>query len=236
MDRGVTNEDLKFLVLEQFQDLKADLQTTRTDLRKEMSELREEIDDRNVQIVSLKGDLRNVQSDLDKVYAKVAVQQDEIDMLKLYLDELEQHGRHWALRISGLDLPVKDTFPDYCEIVVKLASEIKVDLKLSDIDRAHPVGGSKNMIIVKFTNYTARSLLYDARCKLKGRMSAVYINEDLTRTRFAIFKSLLHLKKVYAVWSRDGRIFTSVNNTRMLIKSMADVSKLDPPDVNNPSE
>ena len=236
-DTKVTNEDLRTLFLEQFLDLKSDLKSTRSELTRDIAELRDELNQRDLQIVNLEGNLRMTQSDLEKANSKIMMQGDAIDTLEKTLDELEQHGRRWALRISGL---VLGNTSDYRAVVVKLAADIKVDLKLADIDRAHPVGSNKNMLIARFTNYTARSKLFDARRRLKGRQPAVYINEDLTKTRFAILKSLLRLraqKKITNVWSKDGRIFISCgNNDKTIIQSMADISKLHPQDPVDPAD
>ena len=222
----VTNKDLKAILYEQFKDLKSELQATKADLQKEISELRDEVHAKENQIRNLEGNLQNVSTDLEKALAKMDRQQEEIEKLKYTVDDNEQHGRRWALRISGLNL---DGTMDYNKLVMDLGNEIKVNLKSSDIDRAHPVGVKKEILIVKFTNYSARSALYEARRKLKDREPAVYINEDLTRTRYGILKSLLKLrarKLVNDVWTKDGRIFTNVNGERLLIRSCDDVEKL----------
>jgi hypothetical protein len=94
---------------------------------------------------------------------------------------------------------------------------------------AHPTGKNKRQLIVKFTNYSARSRLYSNRKKLKEKHPKVYVNEDLTVQRFQLFIRLLELRKykvVDNVWSNDGRLFAWSKGQKHLIISPRDIEKL----------
>jgi hypothetical protein len=112
---------------------------------------------------------------------------------------------------------------------VKLAQDIEVDIQLSDIDRARPVGKENKQLIVKFTNYSARYRFFSIRRKLKNKVPNVYINEDLTAHRAKLFSRLLDLRKrkiVENAWTMDGRLFLWLWGQKRLILTASDIDNI----------
>ena len=71
-------------------------------------------------------------------------------------------------------------------------------------------------IIVRFTSYNAKSLLYKARLHLRNvslqdlGLGKIYIKENLTEWRAELFKKVRKLRKKYnngKAWTIDGKIF-----------------------------
>jgi hypothetical protein len=64
-------------------------------------------------------------------------------------------------------------------------------------------------ILVKFTDYNTRRVVYQKRSLLKENAPGVFINEDLTLNRRRCLGVLHFLRKkgvIYSTWSHDGRI------------------------------
>lgn len=153
------------------------------------------------------------------VNENVALTQRVVSLEKA-VDQAEQYSRRNNLRISGY---AEDSNENTDDIVMKIASDIGCDLRLSEIDRSHRVGKpdasrvKQREILVKFTSYRARQKMYKMRTDLKDKgYYGVFLNEDLTRKRSNV---LFEARKVFkadrakGAWSSDGNI---------LIKDYAD--------------
>lgn len=153
-------------------------------------------------------------------------------------DNAEQYSRRSCLRISGVAETPEESVDG---IVLDIAHDCEVDLKLEDIDRSHRLptrqaAAASNPkpadIIVKFVSYRSRAALLSCKSHLKNsvKYKGVYINEDLTRYRAGLLRSarlLVKSGKVQSAWSRDGRIFIKKNDgSRMVINSEDDMSNM----------
>lgn len=151
-------------------------------------------------------------------------------------DTAEQYSRRNCLRISGIPETVtgrdgdmssqnkamlpKHEFTD--EKVRKIARALEVNVDLTDIDRSHRIGiqkpGKPRDIIVKFSTYRARNALYRARVGLKTcGYSGVFVNEDLTQIRSALFYKARQLVKdryLNGAWTYDGTIMVKDDNQK----------------------
>lgn len=121
-------------------------------------------------------------------------------------DALEQYQRRQCLRVFGIqETPSENTD----NIVIEVAKEIGVDLKVEDIDRSHRVGkgdnGRPRPIIVKFISYRKRNEMFTNKKKLKGTRKT--IREDLTPARLQLLQKAIAKFGVRSVWSRDGIIY-----------------------------
>jgi hypothetical protein len=135
-----------------------------------------------------------------------------------------------------------DNNQDYRELVVEAANKIDLDVSLSDIDRAHPCGFDKKQLICSFTNYSARYKVYANRKRFRRHKDTrgVFVNENLTPKRLAMFKQLLALKKdkvienawtkkdkvIENAWTNDGRLFVWRNGRKVLVKTQGDIDAL----------
>lgn len=127
-------------------------------------------------------------------------------------DDLEQYQRRSNLRIFGVEERAGE---DTDAIVVDLCREkLGVDLPLAAICRSHRVGKTltpksneekrHRPIIVRFTSYRDRRLVYAAKKKLKG--SKTTIREDLTARRMEVLRSATAQYGVRNTWTQDGRV------------------------------
>ncbi|KAJ4448744.1 hypothetical protein ANN_00135 [Periplaneta americana] len=105
----------------------------------------------------------------------------KIGELERKVDDLEQYQRRQCVRIFGIEEEVGENTD---KLVVELATNIGVELKVEDIDRSHRVGrttsdGRPRPIIVKFCSYRKRSEVFFNKKRLKG--SGMTLREDLTK-------------------------------------------------------
>ena len=119
------------------------------------------------------------------------------------LDDLEQYSRRNTLRLTGIkaEVPPGETTDN---IVMNIAEEMGVTLNPSDIDRSHfnsPPDPSKGReLLVKFVRHTDKVRFISKRKQLKSKPESlhknVFVNEDLTKTRYRLLRSLIKLKKI----------------------------------------
>ena len=164
----------------------------------------------------LRAEMREKNNKIDILEARLAIAENTIRLLTEKCDANEQYSRRPSLRINSIPLPdgvnAKES-ADVCrEKVKEVIRESGAVIPDTFIDRAHRVGkvkvnsdGTRNQqMIVKFTTWYHRTLLYRNRKTLKN--TRVYL--DLTRDRFKL------LKKAQAKYENDARvdfIFADVN-------------------------
>lgn len=165
------------------------------------------------------GRIHDLECQLDKSSAEIGALNQanekfkcDIAQLTAELNVLEQYSRRNCLRVFGIG---EQSNKDTDTLIMKLTSEkLGVDLSTSDIDRSHRIGRPDSKgnrpIIVKFTNYSARSSVIKARRKLKS--TGIVIQEDLTARNRELLKQTSAHPKVSSAWSLDGRIFGLVTS------------------------
>ena len=104
-------------------------------------------------------------------------------------EELEQYGRGLCLRINGIAVKLDEASDDVLKYVKEMFDESELDIPETVIDRAHWIGPEYSnyktnrkckVIIVTFTMFRHRTLVYQARKKIRNN---VKIRLDLTKTR-----------------------------------------------------
>ncbi|KAF0314280.1 hypothetical protein FJT64_015257 [Amphibalanus amphitrite] len=138
---------------------------------------------------------------------------------------MEQYSRRNILNFNGLSESEEE---DSVQLGIDLAKAVGVTVQKSEIDRAHRIGpkGKKTAtgepihrpLIVKFTNYTKREEVYDARWKLKDvrparttslagkELKKVFVTDNLTRKNQKVMFRARELRRsgvLWAAWS-DG--------------------------------
>ena len=127
--------------------------------------------------LQLQAENADLKSRVDELEKKVATNEDNID-------SLEQYSRRNTLRISGIPEETTESTDTH---VLELASDLNVNPFNHDRDRSHRVGKPSSLktrdIIVKFSRYNARRMLYDVRKDLREieNCASVFINEALTK-------------------------------------------------------
>jgi hypothetical protein len=190
-------------------------------------------------VKSYKVDLANINTKLDALLSEnaalkklVTARDEEIEGLKLHVNELEQHNRSWSVRILGLPLTpteekssllVRDkVFASVIRPILEGAMTegdiLQIPLKSSEIiEMAHPLrakDGAIKPIIVRFFARETRALVFRhkktyapkrADGPSKGRyLYSIY--EDLTALTFAKMRALATDDRVAAAWTSHGQI------------------------------
>lgn len=117
-------------------------------------------------------------------------------------DDLEQYTRKFNLVILGIPERKEE---DNVENVIKLGQLLEVNLTRGDIDIVHRMKTKSESkprpIIARFSNYNAKSKLYEARLNLRNvtlqdlGAEKIFINENLTAWRAKLFKEARKVRK-----------------------------------------
>lgn len=146
-------------------------------------------------------------------------------------DELEQYQRRNNVRIFGIE----ETAGENTDQIVAELCRGKlgvVDLTVEALCRTHRVGrppkpgpnGEKRHrpIIVRFTSYRDRRLVYESKKKLKG--TGIIIREDLTARRLELLQRATAVHGVRSTWTQDGRVlWIDSDGTRGAATRLADL-------------
>ena len=193
----------------------------------------------NVLKESFRGDLRLELSDMVKTIVdgvlsglkekiqtvereNTALKQENTDLrarivkLESAAEASEQYSRRNCLRVSGVP-EVENEITD--DVILKMASDINVDIALHEIDRTHrigrPLATKPRDIIVKLSTFRVRQKFYKARKELKNLgYVGVYINEDLTRLRSGLLfrgRQLTKDKRIMGAWSSNCTVLIKDN-------------------------
>lgn len=139
-------------------------------------------------------------------------------------DDIRQYLRRNNLRIFGIP-ESNDESTD--QLVLKVARDIDVPMKLSDIDRSHrvgkPGGQHPRAVLCKFVSYAVRRQFIAKRRQLKG--SSVSIKEDLCRARLVLFNHAVTKYGMRNVWTNDGDILVNNGNKIQRISSMSQLNQ-----------
>ena len=109
-------------------------------------------------------------------------------------DDNEQYGRRLCLRIEGLEPVETESAHQVLEKLKGVVSKLECNINLLGIDRAHRIGKiyqnkktnkEAQSVIVRFTTFRERTLLYKERKKIGGD---IFIRLDLTAKRFNLLK------------------------------------------------
>ena len=149
-----------------------------------------------------------------KMTSKLAVQSTISDRLVDQVHELRQYSRRTNLLIHGID-EEENTDRNFKEDtdgkVVKIAHErlgLRADFVPKDISRSHRLGkrqnGKKRPIIVRFTSYRAKKMMFDKKKDLKN--SGISITENLSPERYELYKKCWDIFGKENCWTLDGRI------------------------------
>ena len=124
----------------------------------------------------LKRENVDLKSSLRKIEARVAKGEEAADLS-------EQYSCRNCVRISGVQ---EENNEDTERMVQNMATDLNVNLPLTDIDRCNRVGkprvGRQCPIMLKFATYIVRQSLYMKRLDLRDKdsWSNVFIDENLT--------------------------------------------------------
>ena len=204
VSQSESGSDLLLIQIEKVLDaklavLKEDLATKEciASLRDTILEQAQTIDKLEARIVLLESYVNQIEKNKREVkhLSEDCFEHDsKIDELERKCDDMEQYQRRLCLRINGVECEDDETAEDCLE---KVKSIIKKDLEVNipetAFDRAHRIGkihqddtsGKKSQsIIVRFTTWRQRTMVFRARKKTRK----VRISMDLTRRRIKLLE------------------------------------------------
>ena len=184
-----------------------------------------------------RAEIDDLKQRLDTMKLQLLQKDSHIEELKMDLDDNEQYSRRNCLVISGLPkIKINDNTDD---IFMNLVHTMNLDQNITrkDIDRSHKIGKDKDIktnditvttssMIVKFTSYNARKILYDER-KSKKKDSKIFISESLTKSRNELLYKCRELKRegrIQGCWTNDGNIrIKPLNGNNVSIFNFSDL-------------
>jgi hypothetical protein len=153
----------------------------------------------------------------------------EITSIRIQSNDLEAHGRRWAVRIMGYRAPaIKPETTIQCkEIVIDfLRDKLKLgNIHTQDIDCAHRIGGvtktGNQTILAKFFRRDHTDQILRVKKSLKG--SGVVVFEDTTFLNRRLLKQLKDHPDFESSWCQGGTVWAKpVNGSKKMKVSIVD--------------
>ena len=136
----------------------------------------------------------------------------EIRVMEVALEDQRQYTRRNMILVHGVQETAgrEDTDDTVLNIFNK---DMEVQIQKSDINRSHRLGrrydngdqAKSRPIIVSFTSYRNRKLIFDNKKNLKGKKTV--ITESLSKERYALLKKCKETYGPRNCWTYDGRIY-----------------------------
>lgn len=164
---------------------------------------------------------------------------DLVESLEGKIDDHEQRSRNQCLMFHGIEEIDAEKTDDLVLHIINNELELP-DISIDAIQRSHRVGPkiqsqsvrqtrSSQMatnpkmrpIIVRFTNYRDRLKVYKNKKALKGKR--IMISENLTKTRYTLYKASMAKFGKGNTWTSEGRVITNINGKYTNIQSMSDL-------------
>ena len=149
--------------------------------------------------------------------------QDDVEANRILINEVESHGRRWALRVVGLKAPTEK--PEKSDVSKELvlqfiSTHLKINnTRLGDLDCAHRIGAikdGKQAILVRLFRRNIVEDLMRQKKILKG--SGLVLFDDLTQANRRFLLYLSKRRDVESSWSMGGSIYAKLKNGGERIK------------------
>jgi hypothetical protein len=148
---------------------------------------------------------------------------DLLDETRVWVNDVECHGRRWAIRIRGLASPSEGretTAEAKVKVIEFLATFMNIhNIAPGDIDCAHRVGDVKKFkqtMLVRFFRREIVEFLLKTRKVLKKK--GYVIHEDTSYQNRSLLNTLSDRPEVEYAWCMGGKIFVKKHNSDQKIK------------------
>ena len=149
--------------------------------------------------------------------------QQGVDEARLIANEVESHGRRWAVRIAGLDKPttLPETSDQAKDIVVQFITEkLGIDtIVADDLDCAHRIGAvksDKQAILCRFFRRDLADKVLKVKKTLKGLGCVLF--EDATQLNKQLVINLKARPEVESSWTMGGKVWAKLKGSGKKIK------------------
>ena len=168
------------------------IKATKEDLGRKIDHLTSKLDEKDKKINELEAKITALEGSL-------IFNTNQYKLLERKLDDSEQYTRRTSLRISGIKPTENETAEDCLNKVKTAVASLGIQLQDCEFDRAHRIGRptdqngrqKERQVIVKFTTFRARTLVYRNRVKFSdrgNRTEGVSFYIDQTKRRFDLRK------------------------------------------------
>ena len=180
-------------------------------------------------IQPLETKLAGVKIENEKLRADLFDMKVHVTNLSLHANANEQYSRKYNVRFGGIhEVEGEDC---YAAVSGFFKQELRVDIKDSDIDRAHRVGRkgyAPRQMIIKFKSYHAKLVVMKNSRKLKDKRG-MFVNDDLTKYNLDLIRNARFAEHVASAWSNDRKIFVKLaDSSTHVVRSPDDVRMLGP--------
>ena len=153
------------------------------------------LNDKEERIAKLEKDVEEIKASLEIEHSTNLVLSRTIELLEKKADDNESYLRRQCLRITGIPEEKNENGDKSLAIAKKEIKKLGITMMDCEFDRAHRIGPKQQNkdrpLIVKFTSWRARTLVY----KKRKKKDKVRFYLDLTKRRFKLLKDAGELVK-----------------------------------------
>lgn len=175
------------------------------------------------QVAELQKDLKKSNNEIQKLKQEKERLKQALNLNAFEVDNLQQYSRRENIRVH--DVPESIGKGDDGEsVILDLAKALEINLKKSDIQRAHRLGRKKSPaakprpIIARFVSYKQRNEFLFSKSKLKNCENSTFENAFITEDLTPLRSKLLHYVKNYC---EDEFVLCHTYNGRIRMKKSA---------------
>ena len=181
----------------------------------------------NDTLKNINEELSNARQEISELREAVQTLQDKVERLEKRSDASEQESRLSSLILIN-EWPESKTESTLTMASNYIQEVLKIDIHDNDIIKCHRIGkkrepGRPRPVLIKFGSVSLKTEVFTARRRLRKFVSLdhpkpVYINEDLTEPRRAIYTKCRDLKKKNRIkdcWTQAGRVFIKLLNDQV---------------------
>ena len=143
------------------------------------------------EIVKRDKQITELQTQIENLQRKQYINEFFHDLHTRLIDENVQYSKKVNLIITGMDISKNENNNDIRQKVLNEIDRLRLDIDDLEVDRAHRYGTSfdkrgknQQQIIVRFTTWTARDIMYKAR-----KNSRFFFAADITKRRQLVLES-----------------------------------------------
>ena len=163
---------------------------------------------------------------------------EENTILRTELEDVQQYTRRPNLRLYGIPVEPNESSQTVLNKVKNIITENGLEIPMESLDRGHRIGKkdvkdgvSRQAVIVRFTSFRDRTVMYRARKQIKEK-SKIGVSLDLTKYRLGLLKQargrvegVEGIQFVYSDVNCGLRVFTS-DKRHLLFGSMSELNEI----------
>lgn len=187
------------------------LKETVTSIEKSVQLMSEKYDELLVRVATQEKDTKDIRKRLEILEQKVENKEEENEMLRSEMHDLEWRSRRLNLELHGVQPSENENLLDKVNAVADLVEISR--LSTADVDAIHRLPAKADKIpgiIIRYARQAIRDEWLDKRHKLRELNSKIAILENMTsynRQLLRTTKDWAKLKAYQYVWHRNGKIF-----------------------------